>query len=326
MRRREFLFALGSAVAVWPRVARTQQGIHRIGFLANDPTIPMQAAGKAFLEGLQEHGFVEGKNIIIERRFAQGDSERSSELATELIKLGVELFVASGQNNIAALSQGAKSAPVVMVNVFDPIGMGIVRGLETPGTNFTGLTSAVSIRLLGKRLQLLKDSFPQISRLGVLRTPNFPTDQVQWDWLERAASAFNVRLVTVSMNGNSDLDAAFAALRRERADALYGLNNPLTLILRKQISELAAKERLLAIYPFAEVAEAGGLMSYGASRPDLFRRAAAYVAKILTGAKAADLPIEQPTQFELAINLTTAKALALTIPPGLRALADKVIQ
>ena len=326
MRRREFLFALGSAVAVWPRVARTQQGIHRIGFLANDPTIPMQAAGKAFLEGLQEHGFVEGKNIIIERRFAQGDSERSSELATELIKLGVELFVASGQNNIAALSQGAKSAPVVMVNVFDPIGMGIVRGLETPGTNFTGLTSAVSIRLLGKRLQLLKDSFPQISRLGVLRTPNFPTDQVQWDWLERAASAFNVRLVTVSMNGNSDLDAAFAALRRERADALYGLNNPLTLILRKQISELAAKERLPAIYAFAEVVEVGGLMSYGASRPELFRRTAIYVAKILTGAKAADLPIEQPAKFELVLNLTTAKALALTIPPGLRGLADKVVQ
>src|SRR3974377_2324997 len=160
MRRREFLFALGSAVAVWPRVARTQQGIHRIGFLANDPTIPMQAAGKAFLEGLQEHGFVEGKNIIIERRFAKGVSERSSGLATELIKLGVELFVASGQNNIAALSQGAKSAPVVMVNVFDPIGMGIVRGLETPGTNFTGLTSAVSIRLLGKSLKFLKQPFP----------------------------------------------------------------------------------------------------------------------------------------------------------------------
>ena len=326
MRRREFLFALGSAAAAWPRVARTQQAIHRIGFLANDPTIPMQAAGKTFLESLQEHGFVEGKNIIIERRFAQGDPERSSELATEFIKLGVELFVASGQNNIAALSQGAKSAPVVMVNVFDPIGMGIVRSLESPGTNFTGLTSAVSIRLLGKRLQLLKDPFPWISRLGVLRTPNFPTDQVQWDWLERAASAFNVKLVTVSMNGNSDLAAAFASLRRERADALYGLNNPLTLILRKQISELAAKERLPAIYPFAEAVEAGGLMSYGASRPELFRRTAIYVAKILTGAKATDLPVEQPTKFELVINLKTAKAIGLDVPWSLQQLADEVIE
>jgi putative ABC transport system substrate-binding protein len=328
IRRRKFIVTLGGAAAAWPFGVRAQQGeeIHRIGFLANDPTLPTQAAGEAFLESLREHGFVEGKNIIIERRFAHGNSQRSSELAAELIQLNVGLIVASGQNNIAALSQRTKSTPVVMVNVFDPIGMGIVGNLASPGTNFTGLTSAVSIRLLGKRLQLLKDPFPRISRLAVLRTPNFPTDHVQWDWLERAASAFNVKLIAVSINGYSDLDAAFAALRRERADALYGLNNPLTLILRKQITELAAKERLPAIYPFTEVAEAGGLMSYGASRPDLFRRAATYAAKILSGAKAADLPIEQPTKFELVINLTTAKALALTIPAGLLALADKVIQ
>jgi len=204
--------------------------------------------------------------------------------------------------------------------------MGLVRSLDSPGTNFTGLTSAISVRLLGKRLQLLKDPFPRITRLAVLRTPNFPTDHIQWDWLERAASAFNVKLIALSMNGKSDLDAAFAAVHRERPDALYGLNNPLTLILRKQITELAAKERLPAIYPFTEVAEVGGFMSYGASRPDLFRRATTYVVKILTGAKAANLPIEQPSKFELVLNLATANALALTIPPGLRGLADKVIE
>ena len=327
-RRRELIAVLGCVTAACPLVVRAQQDTktHRIGFLANDPTIPMQSAGKAFLQALGQHGFVEGKNIVIERRFAQGMSELSLSLAAELARLDLALIVASGQNNIAALQQTTDAIPVVMVNVFDPLRMGVADSLDLPGRNFTGLASPLSIRMLGKRLQLLTDPFPWISRLAVLRTPNFPTEQIQWDWLERAASAFNVKLVAVPINGNSDLNAAFATLRRERPDALYGLNNPLTLILRKQISDLVAKERLLAIYPFTEVAEAGGLMSYGASRPDLFGRAATYVTKILTGAKAADLPIEQPTKFELVINLTTAKVLALTIPPGLRGLADKVIE
>jgi putative ABC transport system substrate-binding protein len=199
-----------------------------------------------------------------------------------------------------------------MVNVFDPIGMGIVDSLASPGRNFTGLTSPLSLRMLGKRLQLLKDAFHGISRLAVLRTPNFATDQVQWDWLERAAPAFNVKLIAVSMNGRSDLEAAFAALHRERPDALFCLNN--------------ARERFPAVYPFAEMAEAGGLMSYGASRIDLFRRAASYVANILNGAKPGDMPIEQPKRFELVINLKTAKALGIKVPPALIRLADKVIE
>jgi putative tryptophan/tyrosine transport system substrate-binding protein len=269
------------------------------------------------VEGLADHGFVEGKSIVIERRFAEGIFERSSELAAQLIQLDVGLVVASGQNNIAALRNVTESHPIVMINAGN---------LASPARNFTGLTSPVSIRMLGKRLQLLKDAFPRISRLAVLRTPNFPTDSVQWDLMERAAPAFNVKLVAVSIDGRNDLGAAFAAIRRERPDGIFGLNNPLTLILRKEIAEFAAIERLPAIYPFKEVAEAGGLMSYGANRPVLFRRAATYAAKILNGAKPTDLPIEQPSKFELVLNLATAKAIALTIPPAFRSLADQVIE
>jgi len=222
--------------------------------------------------------------------------------------------------------RAAKPIPVVMVNVFDPIGMGIVDSLASPGSNFTGLTSPLSLRMLGKRLQLLKDAFHGISRLAVLRTPNFATDQVQWDWLERAAPAFNVKLIAVSMNGRSDLEGAFAALHRERPDALFCSNNPLTLIFRKEIAEFAARERFPAVYPFAEVAEVGGLMSYGENLPDMYRRAAYFVDRILKGAKPADLPVEQVTKFELVLNAKAAKALGLTIPDRLLALADEVIE
>jgi putative ABC transport system substrate-binding protein len=325
-RRREFLGSLGVIALSWPLAARAQQEIRRIGFLANDPTIPIQAAGKAFLEGLLENGFVEGGNIVIERRFAQGASERSSELAAELLRLNVSLIVASGQNNVAALREATRSVPVVMVNVLDRIGMGSAGSLVPPGSNFTGLIGSVSLRVLGKRMQLLKDGFPKISRVAVLRTPSFATDQVQWDWLERAAPAFNVRLVSVPVNRPDDVEGAFAALRRERPDALFGSNNPLILIMRKQIAELAAAQRLPAIYPFAEVTESGGLMSYGGSRTDLFRRAATYAAKILKGAKPADLHVEQATKFEFVVNRATAKQLGLSLPSALLALADQVIE
>jgi putative ABC transport system substrate-binding protein len=327
MKRREFMTLLGAAMAVQPRISRAQDNkITRIGFLANDPTIAAQTAGKTFLEGLAQQGFVEGKSIVIERRFAEGKSERSSELASELVQLDLDLIVASGQNNVAALQGASKSIPVVMINVFDPIRMGVVGSFESPGGNFTGLTSPLSLRMLGKRLQLLRDAFPQVSRLVVLRCPNFATDQVQWDWLERAAPAFNVKLFAASISEPQDLEAAFAEIHRGHYDALFGTNSPLALILRKEIADLAAKERFPAIYPFAEMAEAGGLMSYGASRPEMFRRAAAYAAKILRGARPADLPVEQPTRFELVVNLATARALALTIPSGLLGLADRLIE
>jgi putative ABC transport system substrate-binding protein len=328
MRRRQFITLLGGAAAAWPLAARAQQAgkTYRIGFLANDPTIPAQAAGRAFLDGLRQHGFVERGNISIERRFAQGSSQRSFELAAELARLDVSAIVVSGQNNVIALKQATNSIPVVMVNIFDPIGMGIVKSLALPGGNFTGLTSHVSPDMVGKRLQLLKDAFPQVARLAVLRTPDFATDQMQLDALEGAAPALNVKLIAVPIKERGDLEGAFAAIRRERPDALFGSNGPASLIFRNQITDFAVQERLPAMYPFAEVAEAGGLMSYGASRSDLFRHAATYVARILNGAKPNNLPIEQPTKFELVINIRTAKAIGLTIPREILLLADEVIE
>jgi putative ABC transport system substrate-binding protein len=325
--RRHFITLIGGA-AIWPLAALAQQSakIRRIGFLANDPTIPAQAAGKAFLEALRDQGFVEGRNIVIERRFAQGAPERSAELAAELVRLDLELIVASGQNNVTALKQATKSIPVVMVNVFDPVGMGIVGSLALPRSNFTGLTSHVSPEMVDKRLQLLKDAFPRTSRVGVLRMPSFTHDQMQWDALEHAAPALNVRLIAVPIRGHNDLEGAFAALRRDRPDALFGLNDPATLIFRKQIAEFAAQERLPAMYPFTEVTEAGGLMSYGASRTALFHRAAGYVVKILNGARPAEMPIEQPVKFELVINVKAANAIGLTIPREILLLADEVIE
>jgi putative ABC transport system substrate-binding protein len=296
MRRREFITLLGGA-AVWPLVARAQQTgkVYRIGFLANDPTIPMQSAGRAFLEGLQENGFVEGKNLFIERRFAEGSFDRASELAAELVRLDTGLIVVSGTNNAIAARKATKAIPIVMANVFDPMALGIVDSLAFPGGNITGLSNDVSPEMASKRLALLKDTIPQMSRLAILMNPDYAQDQTQWEVLERAAPSLNLTLQAVVLRQRNDLENAFAKLRRERPDALFGLRNPQTLLYRKPIVDFAAEERLPAIYAMSDIAEAGGLMSYGPNRADLFRRAAAYVTKILNGAKPADLPIEQPS-------------------------------
>jgi putative ABC transport system substrate-binding protein len=327
MRRREFITLLGGAAA-WPLAARAQQGanLRRIGFLANDPTISTEPVGKSFLEGLREHGFVEGENIAIERRFAEGVIARSYELAAELVRLDVRLIVASGTNNAVAAKEATKTIPIVMVNVFDPIGLRIVDSLGSPGGNITGLSNHVSPEMAGKRLQLLMEAIPRISRLAVFRNPDFSSDQAQWVFLEGVAPSLNVKLQALTIRNRSELQTAFATIRRDRPDALFGLYNAQTLIFRKLIVDFAAEERLPAMYPLVELAETGGLMSYGASRIDLFRRAASYVAKILSGTNPADMPIEQPTKFELVINLKAAKALGIELPPTLIARADEVIE
>jgi putative ABC transport system substrate-binding protein len=328
MRRREFITLLGGAVATLPLAARAQEtgNIYRIGFLANDPTIPTQSAGKAFLEGLQENGFIEGKNLFIERRFAEGRFDRASELAAELVRLGARLIVVSGTNNAIAASKATKTIPIVMANVFDPTALGIVDSLAFPGGNITGLSNDVSPEMASKRLALLKEAVPQISRVAILINPDYAQDQAQWEVLERAARSLNLTLQAVVLRQRNDLENSFAKLRRERPDALLGLRNPQTLLYRKPIVDFAAEERLPAIYAMSDIAEVGGLMSYGPNRAHLFRRAATYVTKILKGAKPADLPIEQPTKFELVINLKTAKALGITIPPSVFAIADEVIE
>jgi putative ABC transport system substrate-binding protein len=327
MRRREFITLLGG-VGAWPLTARAQQpgNIVRIGFLANDPTIPTQSAGKAFVAALAESGFVEGTNIAIERRFAGTSWARSAELAAELVRLEVSLIVASGDNNIIAAKQATKTTPIVMVNVVDPIARGIVTSLASPGGNITGVASHVSAEMAGKRLDLLREAVPRISRLAVLGGRATPQDLSQWNVIEPAARSLNIELQDIPVREEGELENGLNQIRRDRPDALFGLYNGPTLTFRKRIADFAAQERLPAIYAFIETVEAGGLMSYGASRSELFRRAAGYASKILRGANPADLPIEQPTKFEFVINLKAAKALGLTISSTLLARADEVIE
>jgi putative ABC transport system substrate-binding protein len=327
MKRREFITLLGGA-ATWPLAARTQQAgkTYRIGFLANDPTIPTQAAGKAFVEGLRESGFVEGKNAVIERRFADGRTDRASELVAELVRLDVDLILTSGASNAKAAKEATNKIPIVMVNVFDPIALGIVTSLSSPQGNVTGVASHVSPEIAGKRLELLKLAVPAISRAAVLINPDSPQDHLQWEASERAARSLNVALNAVAVRGHSDLEGAFIEMRRERPDAMVGLYNSPNLNYRQPIVSFATENRLPTMYAHREAVEVGGLMSYGASRSDMFRRAAIYVAKILQGTRPTDLPIEQPTKFEFVVNLKTAKALGLTMPNSMQLLADEVIE
>jgi putative tryptophan/tyrosine transport system substrate-binding protein len=328
MRRREFITLIGGAAVMWPLTAHAQQTekVYRIGFLANDPTIPQQPAGRAFVDGLRESGFIEGANIVIERRFAEGRLDRPSELANQLIRLNVELIVASSPESAIAAKQATKDIPIVFVNVLDPVGSGIVSSLARPGGNITGLASHVSPDVAGKRLELLKEAAPQISRVAVLLTADTETDTAQWSVLEYAGRSLRVDLQAFTARLPEEFERAFVRMSQERPDAIFGTYNAPNLIHRKIIVAYANANHLPGMFAFTEAAADGGLMSYGASRTDLFRRAALYVGKILKGAKPADLPIELPTNFELVINLKTAKALGLKIPPQLLARADEVIE
>jgi putative tryptophan/tyrosine transport system substrate-binding protein len=324
MRRRDVIFAL-AGTAAWPFSARAQQPWKpiRIGFLANDPTIPAQSA---FVAALAETGFVEGENVVIERRFAGTSWARSAELAAELVRLEVNLIVASGDNNVIAAKQATTAIPIVMVNVVDPIARGIVTSLASPGGNITGVASHVSAEMAGKRLDLLREAVPRISRLAVLGGRATPQDLAQWNVIEPAARALNIALQDIAVREPGELENGLNQIRRDRPDALFGLYNGPTLMFRKRIADFAAEQRLPAMYAFIETAEAGGLMSYGASRTELFRHAAGYASRILRGAKPADLPIEQPSKFKFVINLKAAKALGLEIPATLIARADEVIE
>jgi putative tryptophan/tyrosine transport system substrate-binding protein len=327
MNRREFITVLGGAAA-WPLAARAQQGgrIYRIGFLANDPTIPTQAAGQAFLDGLRESGFIEGKNVIIERRFAEGRRDRYAELATELVRLQVDIIVSSSSQATVAVKRATTTIPIVMLNLSDPIGQGIVASLAHPEGNITGLIEDDSAKIAAKRMQLLKDAVPNAVHVAVLLTPDIPYTQSQWQQLQLAAPSLNVTLRPLAARQASELEGAFAAIGRDRSDALFVTGSPVNLVNRKLIIELAAKNRLPTMSGWREYTEAGSLMSYASVRADRFRRAAHYVGRILKGAKPADLPIEQPTKYELVINLKTAKFLNLEIPRDLLLVADEVIE
>jgi ABC-type uncharacterized transport system substrate-binding protein len=328
MRRRDFIKGIAGAAAAWPLAARAQQAgkIYRIGFLANDPAIPTQPAGQAFLDGLREGGFIEGKNIVIERRFAEGRLDRYADLVAELLRLEVDVLVTSAEEATLAAKRATTRIPVVMMNVSDPVGQGIVASLAHPAGNITGGTQDDSAEVAAKRMQLLKDALPQTAHLAVLLNPDLPYTQLQWQQLEHAAPSLKLTLGRLVAREASEMEGAFAAIGRDRPDALFVINSELNFVNRRRIMELAAKSHLPTISAQREYPEAGGLMSYSSVRPDRFRRAGISVGKILKGAKPANLPVEQPTKYELVINLKTARSLNLEIPRDLLLVADEVIE
>jgi len=305
--------------------AQQAQYVPRIGYLHAGSSSMFGAREEAFRQGLRELGYVEGQNMVIEWRYAEGPPDRIPALAAELVRLKVDVIVTGGPTTTRAAKEATATIPIVFVGVGDPVGAGFVASLARPGGHLTGL-STLAPEISGKHLELLKESVSRLSRVAVLGTSSNPGNAQAFKELERAAGAFGVQLLYFDVLAAEDIAAVFRAASQERADAVLVLGRPVLSAHRTQLIDLALMNRLPASYPWPEIMQEGGLMTYGVSLTDLHRRAATYVDKILKGAKPADLPVEQPMKFELVINLKTAKALGLTMPPSLLLLADEVIQ
>ncbi len=320
---------LACALLVAPLAAAAQQPakVPRVGFLSpTSPSDPARQRGlAAFRQGLRELGYVEGHNIAIESRWADDKYNRLPDLAADLVRLKVDVIVAAAVPAIRAAKETTRTIPIVMAVVVDPVATGLVASLARPGGNVTGL-SMMAPELVGKQMELLKEVVPKVSRMALLWNPANPGNLPQLQEAEVAARALGVRVQPLEARDPKEIDSAFAAMTRDRAGALMVLVDAMLVTQRTQIAGLAAKRRLPAVYGLRDHAEAGGLMSYGPHLPDLYRRAATYVDKILKGAKPAELPVEQPTRFELVVNLKTAKALGLTFPPSILIRADQLIQ
>ncbi len=296
----------------------------RIGWLSTGSTTSHGLFLDGFREGLRELGYKEGRNITIEYRWAEGRLDRLPQLATELVQLKVDVLVTAGSPGIRAAKQATTTIPIVMAAGGDPVGSGYVASLARPGGNITGLSNLAE-DLVAKLLELLKNAVPGVSRVAVLSNPANPAHASFRRVIQSAARTMGVTLLPVDARGPHEFDGAFATMIRERAGGLVELPDPMFLTERNRLTDLAAQNRLPAIYGFREHAAAGGLMAYGVNLRDSYRRAAAFVDKILRGAKPGDLPIEQPSKFEFVINLKTAKALGLTIPQSLLVRADEII-
>jgi putative ABC transport system substrate-binding protein len=325
MRRREFISLLGGAAAAWPLAAGAQPAkIAGIGF--------MRAAGPnekdfdAFRSGLRALGYVESQNIVIEQRYAAGAYDRLGELAAELVRLKMDVIVVDGLPAAKAAKAATADIPIVFTLAVDPVADGLVASMARPGANLTGLTFSVGYQLAGKRVELLKDIKPDLVRLAVLKNPDHPASSPFLSEAERVAKVLGLTVRTFDARSPGDLPAAFAAMVEWRADGVITLNDGMLYSQRERVVMLAQENRLASLHPETAFVEAGGLVSYGPSLPDLFLRAATYVDKILKGAKPADLPIEQPTKFELVVNLKTARALGLTISRDFLLRADEVIE
>jgi len=326
MKRREFITLLGGAAAAWPLAARAQQAgkLPTVGYMGSaTPAIQGQWAA-AFVQRLRELGWVDGRTVAIEYRWAEGRSERAAEIAADFAQRKVDVIVTSGTGTVLAAKQATSVIPIVFAATGDPVGTGLVTSLARPSGNVTGLSNQQA-DLAAKRLELLREVVPGLRRLAIMGNVGNPATVVEMREVQATARTLDLEVHTVEIRRSEDIVAAFEALNG-RAEALYVVIDPLVNTHRVRINTLALAARLPTMWSHRELVEAGGLMSYGPNFPDLFRRAGDYVDKILRGAKPGDIPVEQPTKFDLVVNLTTAKALGLTIPESFLSRADEVIE
>jgi len=324
MRRREFITLLGGA-AVWPLAARAQQAgkVPTIGFLGTTTASAWGPWTAAFVQRLRELGWIEGRNLAIEYRWADGRTGRFTEIAAEFVRLKVDVIVTGGLSAVA-VKQATSVIPIVFAVAADPVGTGLVASLVRPGGNVTGLSTQAP-DLVGKRLELLREAVPELRRLAILANIGYPASVIEMSAVQAAAPTLGLEVVALEIQRAEDIAPAFEALK-DRADALYVITDALVSTNRIRINTFTLAARLPTMHGVREYIEAGGLMSYGPNYPDLFRRAGDFVHKILHGAKPGDIPVEQPTKFDLVINVATAKALGLTVSPMLLARADEVIE
>ena len=327
MRAKILVYALLALILATIHLAEAQQPpkVSRIGYLGLSFPSANAARIEALQQGLRDLGYIEGKNIVFEWRWAEGKADRIPDLAAELVKLKVDIIVTGGSTATRAAKKATVTIPIVMSQDSDPVGSGFVASLAKPGGNITGLSSYAA-ELSGKRLELLKEVLPRLSRVAVLGNSTAPQNARALKDTELAADALGMKLQYLDVLGPKDIETAFRAASNGRAEGLLALNSFVVSAHQKQIIDLTLKNRLPAVYGQPEFMEIGGLVYYGASYTDLFRRAAAYVDKILKGTKPADLPVEQPKKFDFIINLKAAKQIDLTIPPNVLVRADKVIK
>jgi putative tryptophan/tyrosine transport system substrate-binding protein len=325
MKRREVVALLGG-VAAWPLAARAQQPRrYTIGHLSAGAAAAAPELWAVYVDALRELGLVERKNVTFERRYAENRLDRLPELAADLVHLNVDVIVTVGTLAPLAAKRATTTIPIVMANAGDPVGSGLVASLARPGGNITGM-SLMAPDLGAKRLELLKEVLPRVFRVGILWNAANPYSALVFKETENAAPILGIQLQSIEVRGPNDIDTDLPAAMQQPIGALITVEDPLTFSHRKRIADFAASNQLPTIHGLREYVEVGGLMSYGTNQADLFRRAAGYVEKVLKGAKPADLPVQQPTKFELVINLKTAKALGLDIPATVLARADEVIE
>jgi putative tryptophan/tyrosine transport system substrate-binding protein len=326
MKAKILVYSLPVLVLTIIHLAEAQQAkkVPRIGYLTAASASAMVPRANAFRQGLRELGYVEGKNILIEYQYADGKLDRLPALAAELVRLNIDIIVSGGPAATRPAREATSTIPIIMAQDGDPVGNGFVASLAQPGGNITGLSTIVP-EMSGKRLELLKEIIPKLSRVAVFGNSSDPGNARVLKETELAAAAFGLKLQYIEVVSLADIETAFRSASKGRADAVLLIPNPILTPHRALVADLAVKSRLPVIYD-TQYVEAGGLMTYGVNLPDLDRRAATYVDKILKGAKPADLPVEQPTKFEFIINLKAAQQIGLTIPPNVLARADKVLK